>query len=72
MTHIAEERGLRPVQFGQRFRALAFFGVGARVRDAQATWEDDQLLGLERNGYTEEAYFTYSYSPIHLENGSTI
>ncbi len=36
----------------------------------RATWEDDQLLVLERNGYAEEAYFTYSYSPIHLEDGS--
>jgi PAS domain S-box-containing protein len=36
----------------------------------QATWQDDQLLMLDRNGYLEEAYFTYSYSPIHLENGS--
>jgi len=35
----------------------------------EATWEDDQLLVLERNGYPEEAYFTYSYSPIRDETG---
>jgi len=35
----------------------------------QATWEDDQLLVLDRYGYLEEAYFTYSYSPIRLDSG---
>ncbi len=35
----------------------------------QATWSDDQLLPLDRNGYLEEAYFTYSYSPIRDEGG---
>ncbi len=35
----------------------------------QATWSDDMLLLVDRYGYTEEAYFTYSYSPIILETG---
>jgi PAS domain S-box-containing protein len=35
----------------------------------KATWSDDQLLPLERNGYQEEAYFTFSYSPIPDESG---
>jgi len=35
----------------------------------RATWEDDQLLVLDRYGYLEEAYFTYSYSPIGLDSG---
>lgn len=34
-----------------------------------ATWSDNQLLLLERNGYQEEAYFTFSYSPIRDESG---
>ncbi len=34
-----------------------------------ATWIDDYLLVLNRYGYSEEAYFTTSYSPVHLENG---
>src|SRR5215831_2332497 len=29
-----------------------------------ATWSVDQPLWLNRNGYVEEANFTYSYSPI--------
>lgn len=35
----------------------------------QATWSDDMLLLVDRYGYIEEAYFTYSYSPIFLETG---
>ncbi|RPJ51003.1 MAG: hybrid sensor histidine kinase/response regulator, partial [Chloroflexi bacterium] len=35
----------------------------------QATWSEDQLLLLDRNGFLEECYFTFSYSPIHDENG---
>jgi signal transduction histidine kinase len=36
----------------------------------QATWSEDQLLIMERNGYAEETYFTYSYSPITDDDGS--
>jgi PAS domain S-box-containing protein len=35
----------------------------------EATWSDDQLLLLDRNGYVEECYFTFSYSPIRGETG---
>ena len=35
-----------------------------------ATWSADQLLILDRNGYPEECYFTYSYSPITDESGA--
>ncbi|MCW5849695.1 MAG: response regulator [Anaerolineae bacterium] len=35
----------------------------------EATWSDDLLLVLERNGYPEECYFTFSYSPIRDESG---
>ncbi|MBR8838694.1 MAG: response regulator [Stigonema ocellatum SAG 48.90 = DSM 106950] len=34
-----------------------------------ATWSEDQLLLLDRNGYLEECYFTFSYSPIMDETG---
>jgi PAS domain S-box-containing protein len=34
-----------------------------------ATWAADQLLVLDRNGYPEECYFTYSYSPVTDESG---
>jgi PAS domain S-box-containing protein len=31
---------------------------------AEATWSVDQALRLNRHGFLEEAFFTYSYSPI--------
>lgn len=34
-----------------------------------ATWREDQLLPLDRNGYVEECYFTFSYSAIRDESG---
>ena len=39
------------------------------LRTGEATWSDDRLLPVDRFGYLEEAYFTYSYSPIHDEDG---
>jgi hypothetical protein len=36
----------------------------------EATWSDDQLLVLDRNGYLEECYFTFSYSPIREDSGN--
>jgi hypothetical protein len=35
----------------------------------EASWADDLLLMLERNGYAKECYFTFSYSPIRDESG---
>ena len=40
------------------------------LRTGQPTWSDDQLLYLERNGYPEETYHTFSYSPIEDDNGN--
>jgi signal transduction histidine kinase/FixJ family two-component response regulator len=39
------------------------------VKEGRATWSEDQFLPLERRGYPEECYFTFSYSPIHDETG---
>lgn len=35
----------------------------------EATWQEDQLIPIYRNGQIEEAYWTYSYSPVRDENG---
>ena len=40
------------------------------VTTGQATWHEEQPLQLERNGFLEEAYFTYSFSPIRDESGA--
>jgi hypothetical protein len=42
-----------------------------RVFDqGEATWAEDLLLLMNRSGYDEETYFTFSYSPIRGEGGS--
>ncbi|MFH7028058.1 MAG: ATP-binding protein [Heteroscytonema crispum UTEX LB 1556] len=35
----------------------------------EATWSEDLLLIMDRNGYLEETYFTFSYSPVRDESG---
>jgi signal transduction histidine kinase len=35
----------------------------------EATWSNDQMLPLNRHGYVEECYFTFTYSPIRDETG---
>jgi len=40
------------------------------MQSGEATWSNDLLLMLERGGYPEECYFTFSYSPIRDESGS--
>ena len=42
------------------------------LQRGEATWSDDQLLLLDRNGYLEECYFTFSYSPIIAEESGGI
>ena len=36
----------------------------------QATWSEDLLLPMRRHAYWEETYWTYSYSPLHEEDGT--
>ncbi len=40
------------------------------TRDGRATWSDDQLLVMNRHGFWEETFFTFSYSPITDESGA--
>lgn len=35
----------------------------------EATWSDDLLLMLQRYGYPEECYFSFSFSPVRVESG---
>jgi signal transduction histidine kinase len=40
------------------------------VRDTgESTWSEDLLLVMERHGFIEETYFTFSYSAIRDESG---
>ena len=39
------------------------------IRTGEATWDEGLLLFLERNGYPEETYHTFSYSPLPDDRG---
>ncbi len=39
------------------------------MRSGRATWSEDLLLPMNRHGYWEETYWTYSYSPLHDDDG---
>ncbi len=47
--------------------------IGPRIRrvmdTGEATWDEGLLLFLERNGYPEETYHTFSYSPLIGDDG---
>ncbi len=40
------------------------------MRTGEATWDEALLLFLERSGYTEETYHTFSYSPLSDDDGA--
>ncbi len=40
------------------------------VTEGTSTWDERMLLFLERSGYPEETYHTFSYSPIHGDDGT--
>jgi PAS domain S-box-containing protein len=40
------------------------------VMRGNSVGSEDWMLPLDRHGYLEECYFTFSYSPIHDESGS--
>ena len=40
------------------------------LHTGQATWSEDLLLPMSRHGYWEETYWTYSYSPLHDDDGT--
>ncbi len=43
--------------------------LGSVMSSGQATWSEDLLLPMDRHGYWEETYWTYSYSPLHDDDG---
>jgi PAS domain S-box-containing protein len=65
-----------PGALGQRGRELwpeLWEAIGPMLdgvlASGTAAWSDDQQLLLDRNGYPEECYFSFSYSPIEDEAG---
>lgn len=41
------------------------------MEDDEGTYVESQLLIMERNGYPEETYYTFSYTPIPGDDGGT-
>ena len=50
--------------------------IGPRIETVlstgRATWDEGLLLFLERSGYTEESYHTFSYSPLRDDDGALV
>ncbi len=44
--------------------------LATAMKGDEGTYVEDQLLIMERNGYREETYYTFSYSPIPDDDGS--
>jgi len=42
------------------------------MNDGKSNWSEDQILYMNRHGYTEETYFTFSYSPIRNQSGEVV
>jgi PAS domain S-box-containing protein len=47
--------------------------IGPRIRQVlergESTWDEALLLFLERSGFSEETYHTFSYSPVYDDDG---
>jgi hypothetical protein len=70
--------GSKPDALGRTFEDVwyeAWDFIGPMVEKAlagEATFIEDYGLILERNGYPEQAYFTFCYSPIRDEDGTVV
>jgi len=69
-------RAKHPWALGQPARevwAEIWHDIGPRIESVLAsgvaTWDESLLLFLERSGYPEETYHTFSYSPLAGEDG---
>lgn len=69
--------GKHPWALGRQARevwAEIWPDIGPRIEHVlatgEATWDQGLLLFLERSGFTEETYHTFSYSPLHGDDGA--
>jgi PAS domain S-box-containing protein len=70
--------GKHPAALGQPAAAVwreIWDQVGPRAESAmfknEGTYDEALLLIMERNGYPEETYYTFSYSPVPDDQGNT-
>jgi signal transduction histidine kinase len=69
--------GRHPRALGERARLFwtdIWDIIGPQIEEVMSegasTWHEDQLVAIERNGRTEEVYWTYGYSPVRDDDGS--
>ena len=59
---------------GQEYWAEIWDVIGPQLRQVmttgEATWHEDHLVPIERNGQIEEVYWTYGYSPVRGDDGA--
>ncbi|MER8188418.1 SpoIIE family protein phosphatase [Kitasatospora sp. NPDC094015] len=46
--------------------------IGTVLATGRATWDEALLLFVERSGYPEESYHTFSYSPLRDDDGLVV
>lgn len=70
------EDGRHPVALGQRARECwdeIWDTIGPQIdqvlKTGRATWREDELIPIERNGRVEDVYWTYSYAPVRGDGG---
>ena len=70
-------RGKHPVAMGQRGADCwpeIWSTIEPQIRDAmdrgKASWHQDQLVPIQRNGGLEDVYWTYGYSPAFDDHGA--
>ncbi|WP_259465038.1 SpoIIE family protein phosphatase [Streptomyces sp. TLI_171] len=68
-----------PWALGRPFREVwseVWDAVSPRIEtvltEGEATWDEALLLQLQRSGYTEESYHTFSYSPLRDESDAVV
>jgi signal transduction histidine kinase/ActR/RegA family two-component response regulator len=71
-------RGKHPAAMGQRGEdcwqeiwPVIWPQIDQVMRRAEASWNEDQLIPIFRNGRLEEVFWTYGYSPV-FDDGGTV
>lgn len=71
-------RGKHPAAMGQRgvecwaeIWPVIYPQIEAALSRGEASWNEDQLIPIYRNGQLEDVYWTYSYSPVYDGGGDT-
>ncbi|MEO7103217.1 MAG: ATP-binding protein [Gemmatimonadaceae bacterium] len=59
---------------GREYWAEIWPVIGPQIEQVlttgEATWHEDQLVPIQRNGHVEDVYWTYGYSPVRDDGGT--